>query len=230
MELTININDLKIKRGKTVIIDNLNFIASKGEIVALVAPNGTGKTTFFNGVAHLIKIKYSKLKINERSFTDRINFNRSFFFLETSNYLYEELTALEHLSLIKHLWKSNVSIDDTLKKLKMDSYSSVPVKKLSLGMKQHLLIAMYIISDAPVLLFDEPLNGLDPGSIKIVNSLLVSLSKDKTIIISSHDIYNIQEICTRVVFLKNKHLIKETTNLKEINKIYSDLYEREEMR
>jgi len=222
---TINIEGLSVSRGKNNVIDNLDFHAYKGEIVALVAPNGTGKTTLFNGLTHLINSKYRTLEIQGEQFSDRINFNQSFFFLESSHYLYEELTAIDHLKVIKKAWTSPISIEQTIKKLKMDDYSTVPAKKLSLGMKQHLLVAMYIVSNAPVLFFDEPLNGLDPGSIKIVNSLLVELSQDKTIIISSHDIYNIQEICTRVVFLKDKRLIKDTVELENISKIYSDLYE-----
>ena len=202
MPNTIYIENLNIKRGKKVVIENLDFSATKGDIVALVAPNGTGKTTFFNGLTHMIKSNYSHLEIQGESFSDRVKFNQSFFFLETSNFLYEDLTVTDHLILIKNAWKSPISINGTLDKLKMQNYSSLPVKKLSLGMKQHLLIAMYMISNAPVLLLDEPLNGLDPGSIKIVNSLLISLSRDKTIIISSHDIHNIQEICNRVVFFK----------------------------
>jgi len=224
--MAIEIENLHIARGNNKVISGLNLTAEAGEVIGLVAPNGTGKTTLFSGIAQLIEDSLDKLKLNNVSHNDRIKYNQSFFFLESSDNLYAELNVRNHLELIKTLWKRSISIDDVLNELKMTSYEEKPVNELSLGMKQHLLIAMYIVSDAPVLLFDEPLNALDPSSINIVNRIISQLGKQKkTVIISSHNIFNIQEVCSRVLFLKNGVIAEDTSNLSEVKDVYEKLYE-----
>lgn len=222
--MSVLIENMTIKRGGKKIIDNLSLSIMAGEVVALVAPNGTGKTTLLNGITQLIPAIYEKLELNHFS-PHSLNFNRSFFYLESSNNLFEYLNILDHLSLIKKEWQSETAIDEVIRLLNIHDYQSLPIKKMSLGMKQHALLAMYLISDAPVLLFDEPLNGLDPGSIEITNTIIQNLaSKKKIILFSSHDIANIQAICNRVLFLKNGKIERDTKNMDEILLLYKQLY------
>lgn len=222
--MSVLIENMTIKRGGEKIIDNLSLSIMAGEVVALVAPNGTGKTTLLNGITQLIPAIYEKLELNHFS-PHSLNFNRSFFYLESSNNLFEYLNILDHLSLIKKEWQSETAIDEVIRLLNIHDYQSLPIKKMSLGMKQHALLAMYLISDAPVLLFDEPLNGLDPGSIEITNTIIQNLaSKKKIILFSSHDIANIQAICNRVLFLKNGKIERDTKNMDEILLLYKQLY------
>lgn len=77
--------------------------------------------------------------------------SNKFFFLETSNQLYANLTAQDHFNFTKYAWDFSVDPNAIIRTLKMDSYKNIPIRKLSLGMKQHVLIGMYVISDAPVL-------------------------------------------------------------------------------
>ncbi|OUK38531.1 ABC transporter, partial [Enterococcus faecium] len=101
------------------------------------------------------------------------------------------LSAVDYLTLIKYYWQSKVECQTA-------EYLTLPIGKMSLGMKQHVLLAAYLISDSSVMLFDEPLNGLDPGSIDILNSLIRQWQKEgKTILLSSHAIANIQSICSK---------------------------------
>lgn len=226
--MSIKIEELSIKRNNELIINNLKFEMNPSEITALIAPNGSGKTTLFNEIAHLIDCSYSLLVLNNFNYKEASKYNSSLFFIESSNHLYEDLSPTEHLKLIKNLWKSTKSIEEVLTYLKMEKYKNKAVKKLSLGMKQHLLIAMYIISDAPVFLFDEPLNGLDPSSIKLVNQILRNYNEKKTIMISSHDLFNIREVCNRAVFLKNGEISEDTRDLDKLDSIYTNLFEKDE--
>ncbi|EPH95075.1 ABC transporter, ATP-binding protein [Enterococcus faecalis 13-SD-W-01] len=222
--MSVLIQGMTIKRGKKKIIDNLNLSIMDGEVVALVAPNGTGKTTLLNGIAQLLPSIYRKLEINSFS-PHSLNFKRSFFYLESSNNLFEHLNILEHLLVIKKNWQSEIAVDEVINLLKIQQYPTLPIKKMSLGMKQHALLATYLISDAPVLLFDEPLNGLDPGSIEITNAIIQNLAyKNKIILFSSHDIANIQAICNRVIFLKNGKIERDTKNMDQILELYKQLY------
>lgn len=224
--MTILIKSLEISRGKNKIINNLDLEASSGEIIGLIAPNGTGKTTLFNGIAHLIPLKYDLLKLNGNTSSNREIFNKSFFFIESSQSLYEEMTPADHLKMIKRNWNGTYDEQTIIKYLKMEDYKHTSVKKLSLGMRQHVLIAMYVMSDAPIMLMDEPLIGLDPSSISTVNQIISNWGKQgKTLIISSHDLYNIKEICNRVIFLKDKKIAVQRENLEGIQDLYKNLYE-----
>ncbi len=96
-------------------------------------------------------------------------------------------------------------------------------------MKQHVLIGMYAISDAPILLLDEPMNGLDPTSLRIVNNLLRSLKENgKTIIFSSHDLTNVHTICDEVLFLHAQKVII-VENTRDIKQSYDELYLSEDV-
>lgn len=225
--LPITIENLRIKRNKNLVINNLNYEMNSGEITALIAPNGSGKTTLFNGIAHLIDCSYSLLELNSFNYKDPSKYNSSLFFIESSNHLYEDLSARDHLKLVKGLWESKIIVNDVIADLKMEDYQNKAVKKLSLGMKQHLLIAMYIMSDASVFLLDEPLNGLDPSSIKLVNQILLNYHEKKTIMISSHDLFNIREVCDRAIFLKNGKIAEDTNNLDKLDSIYTNLFEKD---
>ena len=222
--MSVLIKNMTIKRGMKKIIDNLDLSIMDGEVVALVAPNGTGKTTLLNGIAQLLPSTYKKLEINGFE-PQLLNFKRSFFYLESSSNLFEYLNIKEHLLLIKKNWQSEIVLDEVFRLLKIYEYQTLPIRKMSLGMKQHALLATYLISDAPVLLFDEPLNGLDPGSIEITNGIIQNLAdKNKSILFSSHDIANIQAICNRVVFLKDGKIERDTKNMDEILDLYKQLY------
>lgn len=224
--MAILIKSLEISRGKKKIIDHFDLEASSGEIIGLIAPNGTGKTTLFNGIAHLIPLKYNQLTLNGNSSSNRVAFNNSFFFLESSQSLYAEMTPLDHLKMIKNNWNSAYDEQSVINHLKMNDYKKIPTKKLSLGMRQHVLIAMYVMSDVPIMLMDEPLIGLDPSSISTVNQIISDWGKQgKALIISSHDLYNIKESCNRVIFLKDKKIAAQTRNLEKIQSMYQQLYE-----
>ncbi|EHV0160827.1 ABC transporter ATP-binding protein, partial [Enterococcus faecalis] len=162
----MKVKELTVEYGNRTIIENLSMQAEFGEIIGLVAPNGTGKTTFFNAISGLIPKKNGNISLNKIDYNSRgATYLKELFFLESSKNLYDYLTPKEHLEYIKAAWKSNSDIEHIFEQLKMKEYQNRPIKKLSLGMKQHVLLAMYLASDATIFLLDEPFNGLDPTSV-----------------------------------------------------------------
>ncbi|NSM41972.1 ATP-binding cassette domain-containing protein, partial [Enterococcus faecalis] len=156
---------------------------------------------------------------------------KELFFLESSKNLYDYLTPKEHLEYIKAAWKSNSDIEHIFEQLKMKEYQNRIIKKLSLGMKQHVLLAMYLASDATILLLDEPFNGLDPTSVSLfIMCLKEIVSKDKIVILSSHDLYNVEHTCTRILFMKNKKLVENDQRNLSLREQYDNLYLRGEER
>lgn len=140
-------------------------------------PNGFGKTTLLNGIAQLLPTTYDQLSFTT-SLLLLIQIIAGLSFLESTNQLSDYLSAVDYLTLIKYYWQSKVECQTVFQRLKMTEYLTLPIGKMSLGMKQHVLLAAYLISDSSVMLFDEPLNGLDPGSIDILNSLIRQWQKE----------------------------------------------------
>lgn len=223
----IKITDLTINFKTKGILDDVSLSISESKIVGLVAPNGTGKTTFLKSIAGLTSRKGKILLNSFELVKDRSLYLKQQFFIESSESLYLNLTVEDHLNYIKSTWESSVNIPEVITTLEMENYKNIPIKKLSLGMKQHVLIGMYMVSDAPILLLDEPMNGLDPTSLTIVNKLLFNLKEQgKTIIFSSHNLSNINEICDEVLFMNNQKLILANIKKQNAQVIYDNFYKR----
>lgn len=223
----MEIHNLTVGYKKNVILDQAGLTVESHKIIGLVAPNGTGKTTFLKAIPNLISPKKGTISLNDST----IDKNRSFFlsqlmFLEDNEFLYSDISVLRHLKYVKEIWKSKVEINEVVDRLNMRSYLNKSIKKLSLGMKQHVLIAMCIISDADLILLDEPMNGLDPTSQIEVSELLRDLrNSGKTIILSSHHLPNVSEICDSFLFMKNQNLIlTENTEESDLQKLYEEHY------
>ncbi|WP_167628310.1 ABC transporter ATP-binding protein [Listeria valentina] len=231
----ITIENLSVKLGKSLILDHLSLKISSGEIIGLVAPNGTGKTTLLRSISGLQKITSGKISLDSHDIKQAdTNYCRSFFYLQNVDLLYPELTVIEHLRFVKYTWKSDQQIDQILDLLQMTAYQHKKTSKLSLGMKQHLVIAMAITSGAPNILMDEPFNGLDPTSVHIVTRAIHSLAQaGKAFLFSSHMLNHIDQTCSKVFFLQNKKIeyilnFAETPSEKS-EEIYHNLYERNDI-
>ncbi|MBC1522575.1 ABC transporter ATP-binding protein [Listeria aquatica] len=227
----ITIENLSVKIGKNLILDHLSLKIRPSEIIGLVAPNGTGKTTLLRSISGLQKITSGKISIESYEMKEATtHYCRSFFYLQNIDLLYPELTVIEHLRFVKYTWKSDQQIEQILDLLQMTAYQHKKISKLSFGMKQHLLIAMAIISDAPNILMDEPFNGLDPTSIHIVTRAIHSLAQTgKAFLFSSHILNHIDQTCSKVLFLQNKKIeyILDFSKFpdKKAEEIYHNLYE-----
>lgn len=204
----------------------LSLQVSPGEIAGLVAPNGTGKTTLLKSIVGLTKIRRGSCRVNGMTIIEnRENFLSSVFFIENTNSLYDEFAVFDLLKMVKEIWKSGVPLSKVTKLFDIERYYPMKFKNLSLGMKQHVLISMYVLSDCKLLLLDEPLNGLDPTSIFILNELFSRLrSEGKTVLLSSHNLTNISEICSKVLFLKNRKIESIVDAGKDLEEYYKELY------
>lgn len=227
----VKVENLSFLYGKKQILKDVSFSIHPGEIVGLVAPNGTGKSTLLRNITGLLTPKTGKIQVLEKdSQKEREAFLKQIFFLEDSQRLYEELSAKEHLEYVKEIWQSKFEVEQVLKTLNMLDYAKVRVGKMSLGMKQHVLLGMYLISDAQLLLFDEPLNGLDPTSIEHFTHIFSKLKEQgRSIIMSSHQLANVTEMSDRVFFLKDGTLKIYPTDTIDLKEKYKELFATNEV-
>ena len=208
---SVEVKNVSKSLGKNIILENVNFNLEKGKIYGLVGANGGGKSTLLKIILGLYK---SKGKVYINGYDVKKNFKEAISKVSgVVDYvsLYEFLNAKENLRYFAYLYDVPVKrVDEVLDIVKLDGNDRKLVRYYSLGMKQKLGIAISLLKDPDILILDEPTNGLDPKSISELRSTLKSF-KDKTIIISSHLISEIEKLSSDILFI-NKKTVSRITN------------------
>lgn len=224
--------DLKVK----VAVDKLSFSAYKGEIFGLLGPNGAGKTTTLRMLATLIKPDSGDAFIDDNSIITqaeevrrKIGFLTSELKLEdffTPNYLFNffgELRGMEKEAIEerkRYLFP----------RFGIDKFAEVKFSNLSTGMKQKVTLVVSIVHDPEFIIFDEPTNGLDVLTAKVVTDFLTELKNDgKTVILSTHIFSLVEKLCDRVGIIINGRLAKidtleNLTKEKSLENTFFDIY------
>ena len=199
---TVKTENVTKKIRNNLIINRANFKLERGKIYGLVGANGSGKSTLLKILLGLTEFK-GKVFINGYNIKQKYKETRSVI-SGIVDYVcfYDYLTAEENLRYFALCFNVPLErVNVVLKIVSLDEKQK-PVKYFSLGMKQRLGIAISLLKDPEILILDEPINGLDPKGIKELRELLCSL-KDKTIIISSHIIPEIEKVSDEILFIHN---------------------------
>lgn len=220
--MIVQVDGLKKRYKKDWVLKGIDIKIEEPQIIALVGPNGSGKTTLLNCMTNLLSFNEGSVEILGKSNKDPSLFYE-ISYLQDNRILYGNLTAYDHLKFICRVQKLPVSrIQEVAERVGMTSYLKRRVRNFSLGMKQHLLLAMVILNKPKLLLMDEPLNGLDPTSAINMRTILLELYKEgTTIIISSHNLDEIDRLTNTIYFMKDGALLKES--LEEITVIHYEL-------
>ena len=216
--MILSVKDVYKSYGKEQVLKGITFEIEEPQIIALVGPNGSGKSTLMNIITNLLPADKGEVTVLGKSNRDP-NIFREISFMQDNTVLYEYLTGYDHLQFIcdvqglpkKHLL-------ETADRIGITSYLNKKVKNYSLGMKQHLLLAMAVVNKPKLMILDEPLNGLDPTSAIRVRELLLALRDEgTTILLSSHNLAEIDRVTSSILFLKKGNLIKE--NMAEFEQV-----------
>ncbi|WP_018665028.1 ABC transporter ATP-binding protein [Heyndrickxia acidiproducens] len=196
--------------AKKAALQSISFELDRGEIVGLVGHNGAGKSTLLECISGLKWPQSGKIIINEKEY--------GISFVPNDLFLYNMLTIKETLYFIGSLHSlSRIEIDKVIKPLlrlfSLNSKENDYMKDLSYGMKQQVALIIGILSKPTYFLLDEPMNGFDALSTKKTKDYLTSLAKEKEIgiLLSSHRLDIIEDICDRVVILNTGRLVYEGT-------------------
>ena len=211
--------DLRKKFGKKEILKGVNLEMYEGDILGFIGPNGAGKTTTIKLILGLQKITSGSVFINgydiQKNFVSAID--KVGAIVENPD-MYMYLSGRKNLELIARLYKNvdKSRIEEVIKISGLGNRINDKVSKYSLGMRQRLGIAASILNKPNVLVLDEPTNGLDPEGIKELRELLVKLSKEEKmgILISSHNLAELESFCTKVCIIQNGSVI-ETSDVEE---------------
>lgn len=210
----IKLENITVKYKDKTVLENLSLDASGGEIIGLVAPNGTGKTTLFNVISNFLKPNSGKVTFQERfqykTEKQEIAIHKQLATLPDQDDLFEELTGVEHMRLYKDMWDSSKEVEDIYTYLQMESYVHQKVKTYSLGMRQRLCFAMLACADTKVMLMDEVMNGLDVANVALISKRLARMKREgKLLFIASHLLSNLDLYADRVLYLKDGDFVHE---------------------
>ncbi|WP_071460616.1 ABC transporter ATP-binding protein [Bacillus massilinigeriensis] len=211
------IKDISKVISNKEILKNISFEIGKGEVIALVGPNGAGKTTLLNTLTYLSSFNKGTILFEgmDKQKSPEIIF-KNVSYMQDASILYKELNGMDHLRFTAKInGKSKKDIESVIKKLDIGEYVNKSVSKYSLGMKQHLLLSLSLLTSPKLLIMDEPLNGLDPTNSVKLRNLILDLKKEGTsILLSSHILSEVDKVADRVLFM-NKGEIISTTEIKK---------------
>lgn len=202
------------KQKTRLAVDNVTFTAYAGEIFGLLGPNGAGKTTTMRMLATLIRPDSGDALVNGASIITQENEVRSNLAFLTGELRLEEFFTPNYLfDFFAALHRIDPAVRDQRKKalftrFGIDKFAEVKVANLSQGMKQKVSIAVSIVHDPDIIIFDEPTNGLDVLTAKVVTDYLLELKqRGKTILVSTHIFSLIEKVCDRVGILIGGKLV-----------------------
>lgn len=213
-DIMLEIQNLNKSYRRRKIIDNLNMTVYKGDIYGFLGANGEGKTTTIRMITSLIKADSGDIIINGKSVINCKNEAiRNIGAMVEAPKFYENMSGYENLELMARIMPgiSDRDIQNVLDLVGLKDRGRDKFKEYSMGMKQRLGIANALLGDPKLIILDEPSNGLDPYGMKEINNLIVSLAKrcDKTFIISSHLLHEMEGICNRIGILHSGKLCIE---------------------
>lgn len=200
-----NFGDKKALKG-------ISFSVSEGEIMGFLGPNGAGKTTALNILTGYLSATSGTAKINGVDILEKPKEVKSKIgFLPEQPPLYFDMTVKEYLSFVYDLKKPSLPkkahIEEVCQVVKIYDVRNRMIKNLSKGYKQRVGIAQALIGKPEVLIFDEPTVGLDPKQIIEIRNLIKSLGKNHTVILSSHILPEVQQICDRIVVINEGNIV-----------------------
>lgn len=248
METIISVNNLDKSYGKHQVLFDFNLKVKRGECLGVVGPNGAGKTTLLECIEGLRKWQKGEIIIEGRTIEENPKYLRSIMGVQLqSSSLPDEIKVKEAIELfaVEH----NVTINEKLlDELDVKNLVNQQYGKLSTGQKRRLHLLLAILHDPEIIILDEPTAGLDVNTKYLLYLKINELKESgKTILLTSHDMYEVENLCDRVAFLENGRVGKEITkdsildqdkqiiviftkkqSLKNVDMMYSTLIEEKE--
>jgi len=221
-------------------IKDVNFTVRPGEVLGYLGPNGSGKTTTVSIAIGLIQASAGTVRFDGRDVQeDLVAFRRRVGYVPEEPHLYSFLSGREYLQLTGRLRQLseralNRKIDGLLELLAIGSAADLSISAYSKGMKQKILISAALLSDPDLLIFDEPLSGLDVTTAIMFRHLVATLAaRGKTVLYSSHVLEVVEKICSRVVVLYRGRVVandsvehlRDLMALESLEEVFSQLVE-----
>ena len=226
----LSVIDISKNFGDFTAINKLSFEVNVGDVMGFLGPNGAGKTTSMRVITGYLKSDSGNVIINNKDIEIDPIYTKSMIgylpegvplYLDFSPYLY-----LDYVCQVRNIKNSKAAIKKVINDLQLDEVKDVPIETLSKGFKRRVGIAQALIHNPKLLILDEPTDGLDPLQKFEVRKLIKKLSKTKAIIISTHILDEVPEVCNKCLIINDGQKVFEGTPSQLKKKIGKSLDEK----
>ncbi len=219
----IEVKNLTKKFGPHTAVDNISFVVNDGEIVGFLGPNGAGKTTTMNMMTGFISSTAGTVRINGFDILDDpVKAKKELGYLPDVPPVYGDMTVEEYLKFVCDLKKVKkqdrvAMINEIVTVTKLEDVYKRLIKNLSKGYRQRVGLAQALVGNPDVLILDEPTSGLDPKQIMEMRQLIRNLGKKHTVILSSHILSEVSEICDRIIIINKGKIVASDSTEELVN-------------
>ena len=209
----ITVKNVTKKYGKFKAVDNISFEVNDGEIIGLLGPNGAGKSTTMNILTGFIEPTQGEVIINGYNISKKPKkAKKCIGYMPEGVPLYKDMTVKEfitYMAELKGVKKENIkeSVEQAMQDTWLQNVKKVLIKNLSKGYKQRVSMAGALVGNPEIIILDEPTVGLDPKQIIEIRNLIKKLGKNHTLIISSHILSEISQICEKVIIINKGQIV-----------------------
>ena len=209
----IQVENITKKYGDFTAVDNINFEIDEGEIVGFLGPNGAGKSTTMNMITGFIEPSFGKIFIDGYDISKKPKkAKRQIGYMPEGVPLYSDLTVKEFVTYMAELKGVNkkdkkANVQKVIKDTGLEDVQNKLIRNLSRGYKQRVSMAGALVNNPKVIILDEPTVGLDPKQVTEIRALIKELGKEHTVILSSHILSEVSQICNRVIIINKGKIV-----------------------
>ena len=209
----IEVKNVTKKYGNFVAVDNISFTVNDGEVVGFLGPNGAGKSTTMNMITGFIEPTDGTIIVNGFDASKQpIKAKQQIGYMPEGVPLYTDLTVKEFVTYMAELRKVNKKekkerVTNVLRETGIEDVANRLIRNLSRGYKQRVSLAGALVGDPKIVILDEPTVGLDPKQITEIRNLIKKLGKTHTIILSSHILSEVSQICNKVIIINKGKIV-----------------------
>ncbi len=220
--MSVRVESVTKTYGKQKALDNVSFTVNSGEIVGILGPNGAGKSTIMKVITGFLNPDEGLVTINGTSTRENIvKIRHQIGYLPENNPLYNDLYVTEYLEYVAgiyHLKQAKSRIKEMIGLTGLELEKHKMIGALSKGYRQRVGIAQALIHDPSVLILDEPTSGLDPSQIVEIRQLIRNISKDKTVMLSTHIMQEVEALCDQIMIINHGKIAATDSpaNIKEL--------------
>lgn len=197
--------------GNQLALDKISFSVDSGTVLGILGPNGAGKSTLLKIITGYLRQSSGMVKINGLEVDpENLEIKKMIGYLPENNPLYTDLYVREYLRLVAELYKisnRNKRIDEMIDMTGLGAETFKKIGMLSKGYRQRVGLAQALLHDPALLILDEPTSGLDPAQLVEIRLLIRNISSNKTVLLSTHIMQEVEAICDRVLILNQGKIV-----------------------
>ena len=223
--MSVEVKNISKLYGSQKAVDQASFTVGSGEIVGLLGPNGAGKSTLMKIISCFIPPTEGSVRVcGFDIFDDSLEVRKRVGYLPENNPLYLEMYVREYLKHIAGIYKLKGDIrqkvEEIVQRTGLSPEAHKKIAELSKGYRQRVGLAQALIHDPEILILDEPTSGLDPNQLVDIRKLIKEIGKEKTVILSTHIMQEVEAVCDRVIIINKGRIVADdkTSRLSELSK------------